>query len=129
MTINDIQKMAAKYDKKKTVVDKTGKDGITFGEVPDSYAECYPSMQYEVCPDQKTDQNKPVRYENVWQPCIIYRVLQAVKWNFEKKPKMIKNDIFGSQNDDFWSFFKVFSLFQNFIFQLAAPYIWVYKIY
>ena len=46
--MRDIQKMAAKYDKKKTVVDKTGKDGISFGDVPDSYAECYPSMQYEV---------------------------------------------------------------------------------
>ena len=40
--------MAKKYDKKKTTVDKTGKDGVSFGEVPDSYAECYPSMQYEV---------------------------------------------------------------------------------
>ena len=54
VTIGDIQKMAAKYDKKKTVVDKTGKDGITFGDVPDSYAECYPSMQYEV---KKIDQD------------------------------------------------------------------------
>lgn len=44
----DIQKMAKKYDKKKTTVDKTGKNGVSFGEVPDSYAECYPSMQYEV---------------------------------------------------------------------------------
>ena len=40
--------MAKKYDKKKTTVDKTGKDGVSFGDVPDSYAECYPSMQYEV---------------------------------------------------------------------------------
>jgi len=48
VSISDIHKMAAKYDKKKTVVDKTGKDGISFGDVPDSYAECYPSMQYEV---------------------------------------------------------------------------------
>ena len=48
VSIQDIHKMAAKYDKKKTVVDKTGKDGISFGDVPDSYAECYPSMQYEV---------------------------------------------------------------------------------
>ena len=39
--------MAKAYDKKKNV-DKTGKNGISFGEVPDSYAECYPSMQYEV---------------------------------------------------------------------------------
>ena len=41
--------MAKKYDKKKTTVDKTGKNGVSFGDVPDSYAECYPSMQYEVC--------------------------------------------------------------------------------
>lgn len=47
VSMQDIQKMAKKYDKKKTV-DKTGKDGISFGEVPDSYAECYPSMQYEI---------------------------------------------------------------------------------
>jgi len=31
--MKDIQKMAKKYDKKKTTVDKTGKDGISFGEV------------------------------------------------------------------------------------------------
>jgi len=48
VSMKDIQKMAKKYDKKKTTVDKTGKDGISFGEVPDSYAECYPSMQYEI---------------------------------------------------------------------------------
>ena len=35
---------------------------------------------------------------------------------------MFKNDIFESQNDHFWSFFKGFSLLQNFIFRLAAPY-------
>ena len=39
-------------------------------------------------------------------------------------PKTIKNDIFGSQNDHLRSFFKVFSLFQNLIFKLAAPYLW-----
>ena len=52
----------------------------------------------------------------------IYRVLQADK--FWKRPKTLRNDIFGSQNNHFWSFFKVFSLFQNFIFQLAAPYLY-----
>jgi len=36
-------------------------------------------------------------------------------------PKTLNNDIFGSQNDHFWSFFKLFSLFQNLIFKLAAP--------
>ena len=30
---------------------------------------------------------------------------------------MLKNDIFGPQNDHFGSFFKVFSLFQNFNFE------------
>ena len=33
VSMKDIQKMAKKYDKKKTTVDKTGKDGISFGEV------------------------------------------------------------------------------------------------
>lgn len=48
VNLHDIQKMAQKFDKKKEVVDKTGKDGMSFGDVPDSYAECYPSMQYEI---------------------------------------------------------------------------------
>ena len=48
VSLKDIEKMAKKYDRKKVIVDKTGKDGVSFGEVPDSYAECYPSMQYEV---------------------------------------------------------------------------------
>ena len=62
----------------------------------------------------------------------ITRVLQAGKWNFErgqKRSKMpflgLKMIIFRSQIDHFWSVFKVFNLFQNFIFQLAAPYIWL----
>ena len=36
-----------------------------------------------------------------------------------KEAKNAQKDILGSQNDHFWSFFKVSSLFQNFIFQLA----------
>ena len=43
------------------------------------------------------------------------------KMKFWKMSKTLKNVIFGSQNDHFWSFFKVLSLLQNFIFQLAAP--------
>ena len=49
VSMKDIQKMAKKYDKKKTTVDKTGKDGISFGEVNSisfrffcSYAFRYP---------------------------------------------------------------------------------------
>ena len=37
VSMKDIQKMAKKYDKKKTTVDKTGKDGISFGEVNPIY--------------------------------------------------------------------------------------------
>ena len=52
--------MAKKYDKKKTTVDKTGKDGVSFGDnVPDSYAECYPSMQYEVRKNSKLFKKNP----------------------------------------------------------------------
>ena len=61
VSISDIHKMAAKYDKKKTVVDKTGKDGISFGDVPDSYAECYPSMQYEVAGGFSTKFKKKIK--------------------------------------------------------------------
>lgn len=49
VSLKDITKLAGAYDKKKTNVDRTGKGGVSFGDqVPDSYAECYPSMQYEV---------------------------------------------------------------------------------
>ena len=54
-----------------------------------------------------------------WKSSLIRAASSKVK--FWKRPKTPKNDIFGSQNDHFWSFFKVFSLFQNFSFQLAAP--------
>ena len=47
----------------------------------------------------------------------IFRVLEILK-----EAQNAQNDIFGPQSDHFGSFFKVFSLFQNFIFQLAAPY-------
>ena len=38
-------------------------------------------------------------------------------WN---RPKTHKNDIFGFQNDHFWSFFKDFSLFQKFHFPACS---------
>ena len=52
---------------------------------------------------------------------LISRVLQARKWNFERGLKRSKMTYFGLK---MW-FLSVFSLFQNFIFQLAQSYLYL----
>jgi len=51
----------------------------------------------------------------------ITSVLQGWKIKFGKMPKTLKNDIFGSQNDHFWSFLKVLAFFKISFSSLQHP--------